>query len=365
MEYKPENDYGNPTLGEVSAFVFAMLGSFCEEKGFPKALRNKYIQEPTCEFSRYAFHDGKSNMSILVDRFKDTVFGKYKAWSVENHFLLNFPNFLVSSIIRLTHVFSKSKQYYILQVAIQYYFGYIVYKRKLLRAENPAAAIQTMTKETYSDIIKEISNVCMELNDRELSEQAKWKTIEEFLKAIKESPAKEKDKSVFSAKIVRHYLPLNFKKALIEVFEINKDSCEDLFKYICENTEDLGNFAEDAIKFAPLNEPKIKLDDESESSAWIWYAPAITGLCTDPRAREKFDCMSVTIMSNSVSTYSKVNYSSDSYKCHALETSFPGEPLADFYSKWLKARMLILSLQFDESESDKDSYFPHEKSQWI
>lgn len=355
MNSKTAKNYGNPTLGEVSAFIFAMLGSFCEEKGFTKALRNKYIQEPTCEFRKYAFYDGKSEMSRLLTEFRDIVFGTYKARCVENTSLLGFPDFLVSSITRLTHVFSKSKQYYILQVAIQYYFGYIVYKGKLLRAENPADAIQKMTKETYSDIIKEISNVCMELNDRELSEQAKWKTIEEFLKAIKESPAKEKDKSVFSAKIVRHFLSLNFKKALIEVFEINKDSCEDLFKYICENTENLGNFAEDAIKFAPLNEPKIKLDDESESSAWIWYAPAITGLCTDPRAREKFDNMTVTVMSDSVSTYSKVKYSSDSYKCHALATSFPGEPLADFYSKWLKARMLILSLRFDESDSDKES----------
>ena len=34
MNSKTAKNYGNPTLGEVSAFIFAMLGSFCEEKGF-------------------------------------------------------------------------------------------------------------------------------------------------------------------------------------------------------------------------------------------------------------------------------------------------------------------------------------------
>lgn len=192
MEKESMKNYGNPTLGEIADFIFILLGSFCEENGFGADLRKKYIQEPSTEFRKHHFYDRKSEMSKLIKKFEETIFGTYKAWSVENSYFLDFPKFLVSSITFLQHTYSFPKNW-ILQPALAYFFGYVMYMGKtVFKVSDSVDAIVKMIDETYADILK--SNV--RLNFKNLSETAKWGTVKQFLDDIQMLEASEKEKSV-------------------------------------------------------------------------------------------------------------------------------------------------------------------------
>ena len=87
--------------------------------------------------------------------------------------------------------------------------------------------MQAMVKETYSGIIKEIPA----LNFKEMAEAATWTTTSKYLAELNENSmvASETKKNI-SAKIVRHYLFLNFLEALEKIFEIDTQELKDCYK---------------------------------------------------------------------------------------------------------------------------------------
>ena len=339
--------YENPTLPEVAEFIFILLGSFCEANGFGSDLRKKYMLEPKTEFRKHNFFDGKSEISKLLEKFIKSISADYNAWSVESSYLLEFPSFLVDATSRVGQAYALPKNQN-LQVILAFYFGYMSYRGKSKILSISTETIKNMISETYANIVKSEPRFDFE----KLSETAKWGTIEKYLKNINETEVLENEKTEFAAKIVRHYLFLNFKKALIKVFDM-ESSCENTFRMIAENLEKLADTVEMRIQFGPLAEAKFTNSKELNTASWIYDILKPEEIRITAKSMLFDQCM-MEIMSESISTYSQEKLADAALKCEALG-KFYDTPLSYFYINWYKARALIFSLNFDDSETDKST----------
>ena len=141
--------------------------------------------------------------------------------------LLEFPEHLIRGITELTLSHSEPRPINFARVTKLYINYHIIYQNKKIWNHNSFQEMQAMVKETYSGIIKEIPA----LNFKEMAEAATWTTTSKYLAELNENSmvASETKKNI-SAKIVRHYLFLNFLEALEKIFEIDTQELKDCYK---------------------------------------------------------------------------------------------------------------------------------------
>lgn len=325
-----------------------MLGSFCENNGFTTKKREKYILEPKTEFSKYNIHDTNTEIGKLLADFKNICFSKYNAMSIENYYLLEFPHFLISATTRLNHGFTLPQNMF-LQPTIMYFFGYIIYMgNEVFNHDDSANTIVTMIHEKYADILK----TNKKFDFQKLLETATWSTVEHFLQEVSKTKASTEEKSIFSARIIRHYLFLNLKKAFKDVFFM-KNSCENIFKEIAEDAEKLAESVKCKITLDLLKQTETNNSFEQNTPAKIYDILDPQEISENTSEYQKFSTAYCRILSESIGSYSKINSSSIRFKYDAFCNNFRDEPASQFYGNWYKARNLVFALKFDNSDSDK------------
>lgn len=187
--------------------------------------------------------------------------------------------------------------------------------------------MQAMVKETYSSIIKEIPA----LNFKEMAEAATWTTISKYLAELNENSmvASETKKNI-SAKIVRHYLFLNFLEALEKIFEIDTQELKDYYK-----AADFNKIIEE-IEWLLMRHEGV----HPHPSIWYWIFPK--------KGSEKqvweFGKFTSTFEGNALLTEYFLNSNDVVERERAnqllrhLRNNWPEEPQAAFFESWFKAR---------------------------
>lgn len=381
--------YENPTLPEVADFAFHLLGSWWEDKGFETKTRNDYTKaEPKNEFGKYNVYDGKSEISKGLYKFMDRVFGDYNSYSEESIAMLMFPFALQQKISNslMDNVFCHPKNEDI-QVLVNFYIAmHFANMESGTKRDEAEKILKEIISETYTKILSAQMN---KFDTVAITEKSKWSKIEELLKNIWTSQESESKKKETSVKIVRHYIFLGTKNALQNVFWLSETETEKLFKDTAENIQILyDNFVLDAI-----NEPL-----ESISSSGVMLSnPEILFRCMLIKSRKfgwqyrvaygnenfvRFMAGDTTALSEDdinylianrdiqdkaerriklindsqfyfVNSYIRLSKSKTKGFLQAFD-SLGDDVVAEFFKNWWKARSIIFSIAFDDSEDDKE-----------
>lgn len=354
----------NPTLEESAEFTFKLLGSFCDNNGFTKAAQNALKKELPLDFTnfaRYNLTDGKSEISKLCKKFENKIAEFYgNQTPVEIFYLLKFPFFLQQLTAEFIRVYAFGKNS-MMQIVVSYYFAYIAYQKGIFPPDNHSVAeTKKFIAETYTTIQKDYP--CFKF--AVLNESAVWQTVCTHLEDVKKSDEKNKQKNEYAARILRHYLLVNFKKAL-EIF-LTEERIKNTFEYIKENLEILTAKVEFHYKFKVLpffksrnipyiNSPvemftyDLPIQDFKNQDLWYRYNPKIQNYNGDFLNNLIVD--SGNYFLNGSDTLSA--FKADLYLNQLKE--FSDVPIAVFFEKWFKARKMIFNLNFDENAQFSDA----------
>ena len=334
----------SPRLEEIAQFSFIMLGDFWNDIGLERDLQRKYKEnETTTDFSRYNLYDEKQDLAKGFKKFKKKI-ESYSANSMETIPLLEFPEHLIRGITELTLSHSEPRPINFARVTKLYINYHIIYQNKKIWNHNSFQEMQAMVKETYSSIIKEIPA----LNFKEMAEAATWTTISKYLAELNEnSMVTSETKKNISAKIVRHYLFLNFLEALEKIFEIDTQELKDYYK-----AADFNKIIEEIEWLLMCQEIE---GVHPHPSIWYWIFPKKGS----EEQVSKFGEFTNPFVGNALLTEYFLNSNDVVERERAnqllrhLRNNWPEEPQTAFFESWFKARTETFSLKFDKSEIDE------------
>lgn len=131
-------------------------------------------------------------------------------------------------------------------------------------------------------------------------------------------------------------------------------SCENTFKMIQKKAGELANVVEMRIEFGPLIEAKVTQSKELNTPAWVWEILQPQEIRANLEKSMLFSEINENIGTNLLSSFSQVKSSNAAFYYDSL-LRFSDSPATFFYRNWYKARSLIFSLQFDESEKEQET----------
>lgn len=346
-------------LGEISDFVFTMLGDFCSASGFDAKKQKDYKEEKTSTaFDKYNLIDNKSEISKLINSFYETAFEKHKCFSYFSFYMINFSNSLQSAISKFNCSilidFSKKE---ILQFLIIHYTAFHYAKFSILEYKNFKDSLNFHAKKKYSDILKNHN-----LTFTELSEKASWTSLEKVLQEYKKYCSDNNEKDFNCKDFIQHYLFLGFTKALKNVFDFSEEEINNTIDFIIKNIDEVeyncknlftpAENMEEIIFYLlnpyPQNEeiPYLYVFFQKENyylqkSFKLFQERNFSNLAIEYQASDYF-----------INSYSQINQekAEEYFKLlNALNDDYTNKILIP----WYKARTLIFSLTFCDKEHDE------------
>jgi len=393
MDVKSCNEDGNPTLGECTGLLFDILGSYCEENGFETKTRNDYISEKNLHsYSKYNISNHSSDLYKLLDSFYKTIC-KYQAYSKEAEEIVLFPVFLYKMIANFQNskLFSRKKSENIL-ISISYKIAYFYCTRGC--TEELEKIIKDRIDTLLTDSYKRIKKLYSEAdNEIELSEKCKWSTIKNYLDRItehyKSEIITEKTRMEISSRLIKHYLFLNFCNGLENNFGITANQLKDFLENTAENLNNLAYNLQKAnqnnqILYSEHPELEEELSDTIVFSCVpfvnvpadnVFYKDYISPQMMElySQDRTKISDKDIQFLKDYFALDDKINaFKNDIFKisayclqnccqfnkkttkdCLQIIQSYGTSEGIRLYYNWFKARSLIFSLQFDNSQEEK------------